>query len=144
MLDEAGMGEGPMDVPSPLERTRIELELLVRGSLTIDRSREDPRSEHQPPPATSIAEPPNTVRNQAGSQLAHSEIPVRGQEQARTWHRPRAASYPGRCTSTGGARVVHDAAPGPRGRDDDGPRDAEGLAVIGRPAEIVAELAEEI
>src|SRR5215813_5175036 len=38
MLDEAGMVEGPLDVPSPLERTRIELELLVRSSLTIDEA----------------------------------------------------------------------------------------------------------
>src|SRR5690349_12996776 len=32
MLDEAGMADGPMEVPSPLESTRIELELLVRSS----------------------------------------------------------------------------------------------------------------
>ena len=35
ILEEAGFVEGPMDVPNALERTRIELEVLVRNSLTI-------------------------------------------------------------------------------------------------------------
>ena len=36
MLDEAGLAEGTMGVPNPLERSRIELDLLVRSSLTIE------------------------------------------------------------------------------------------------------------
>lgn len=38
ILDEAGLIEGPADVPSALERSRIELEVLVRSSLTIDEA----------------------------------------------------------------------------------------------------------
>jgi len=37
-FEEAGLVEGPMDVPSALERTRIELEVLVRNSLTIEEA----------------------------------------------------------------------------------------------------------
>jgi hypothetical protein len=36
MLDEAGLAERTLDVPNPLERSRIELDLLVRSSLTIE------------------------------------------------------------------------------------------------------------
>ena len=35
MLEDAGLSEGSMDVPSALERSRIELEVLVRNSLTM-------------------------------------------------------------------------------------------------------------
>jgi len=35
MLDEAGFVEGPVNVPSALECSRIELEVMIRNSLTI-------------------------------------------------------------------------------------------------------------
>lgn len=38
MLEKAGLVEGPRDVPSALERSRIELEVLVRSSLAIDEA----------------------------------------------------------------------------------------------------------
>lgn len=38
MLDEAGLVEGPTGVPSVLERSRIELEVLIRNSLTIEEA----------------------------------------------------------------------------------------------------------
>lgn len=36
LLDDAGFVEAPVDLPSALERSRIELDLLVRSSLSID------------------------------------------------------------------------------------------------------------
>jgi hypothetical protein len=144
MLDEAGMGEGPMDVPSPLERTRIELELLVRGSLTIDEA------------ARTLGVSTSRLRQR----LSPSHRTLYGIKQGRSWRIPRFQFEAKNRLVRGIDRVLprirNDAHPLEVREwftmphqdlvvgDDDGRVTPKAWLSSGRPAEIVAELAEEL
>lgn len=73
MLDEAGMVERLLDVPSPLERSRIELELLVRSSLTIDAAARTLR----------------VTTSRLRQRLSPSRRTLYGIKQGRSWRIPR-------------------------------------------------------
>lgn len=73
MLDEAGMVERATDVPSPLERSRIELELLVRSSLTIDAA----------------ARALRVTTSRLRQRLSPSRRTLYGVKQGRSWRIPR-------------------------------------------------------
>jgi hypothetical protein len=73
LLDDAGMVEQAIDAPSPLERSRIELHLLVRGSLTIDDA------------ARALGVTTSRLRQR----LSHSRRTLYGIKQGRGWRIPR-------------------------------------------------------
>jgi excisionase family DNA binding protein len=73
MLDEAGLVVGPTNVPSALERSRIELQVLVRSSLTIDEA------------AKALGVTTSRIRQR----LSSKHPTMYGVKQGRVWRIPR-------------------------------------------------------
>lgn len=144
VLDEAGLAEGPADLPSALERSRIELELLVRGSLTIEDA------------ARALGVSTSRIRQR----LSPSRRTLYGIKDGRSWRIPKFQfESRGKLVRGIGAVMPHvrrDADPVAvrdwfttphqdlvMGDDDERVTPRAWLS-SGRPVEIVAELAEEI
>lgn len=144
MLEDAGLVEGPMGAPSALERSRIELDLLVRGSLTIEDT------------ARALGVSTSRIRQR----LSPRHRTLYGIKEGRGWRVPK-FQFESRGKLVRGIAAVmphvrHDAHPvavrdwftTPHqdlvvGTDDERVTPRAWLS-SGRPVEIVAELAEEI